>query len=227
MKCIALDDEPLALALIAKLLSNIEGVQLEASFTDALTALKYLETHQIDLILSDIHMPEMSGLEVALALRKADVMVIFITAHKEFALDGFDLDVVDYLVKPLTSVRFEKAMAKALALYSLQQQEAELVRADAFILVYAEYKQVRVLLKDVLYIESLGDYVKIHLTTQRQAILTLQRIKDLSSQLSKHGFRRIHRSYLVNMAQVTAQQKSQVQVAGQWLPVGRAHFWSE
>ncbi len=225
MTFIALDDEPLALVLIKKLAEQTPEWDLLATFTDATSALEFLRGNPVDLLLTDINMPDISGLELVRDLPEERPMVIFLTAYKEHALAGYDLDVVDYLVKPVSKERFVKAMKKAAEWLNLRERaEAATVPAeDEFFYVHSEYQQVKVVIKDILYIESMGDYVKIHLEGQPKPILTLQRLKHLAEKLAENGFIRIHRSYLVNLAKVEAKQKARLRVGGIWLPVGETY----
>lgn len=220
MTFIALDDEPLALVLIEKLAAQVPEVQLLATFTDAAAAADFLQKNTVDLLLSDINMPDVSGLEFVRQLPDERPLVIFLTAHKEHALEGFDLDVVDYLVKPVSPERFQKAMKKAATRLLPQEKPEPLHTQETSFFVFSEYIQVKITIADILFIESMGDYVKIHLAGQAKPVLTLERLKNLAARLEKHGIRRIHRSFLVNLEKIEARQKSQVHIAGVWIPVG-------
>jgi DNA-binding LytR/AlgR family response regulator len=225
MTFIALDDEPLALVLIEKLAREIPDLACLGAFTDAAAAADFLRNNTVDLLLTDINMPDVSGLQFVRDLPDERPMVIFCTAHKEHAHEGFDLDVVDYWVKPIAPERFKKGIQKAADLHASRQKEnapqAATALSDHFF-VYADYLQVRITIKDILYIEGMGDYVKIHLATQKKPVMTLERLKNMALRLGAYGFQRIHRSYLVNMGKVEAKQKSQVRVGEVWLPVGEA-----
>jgi len=227
MTFIALDDEPLALVLIERYAREIPEWQLLASFTDAAAASDFLQKNTVDLLLTDINMPDINGLQFVEALPDERPMVIFVTAYKEFAHEGFNLDVVDYLVKPVAPDRFKKALQKAADLLELRRK-AESVASpptplEDHIFVFSEYQKVKILLKDVLYLESMGDYVKIHLESQPKPILTLERLKNLAERLQPMGFRRIHRSVVVNKAKVAAVQKARVKVGSEWLAVGETY----
>lgn len=229
MTFIALDDEPLALVLIEKYARDIPEWTLLATFTDAAAAAEYLQNNTVDLLLSDINMPDISGLQFVQALPDERPMIIFVTAYKEFAHEGFNLDVVDYLVKPVAPERFKRALQKAADLLELQRK-AEAASAPVLtpledhIFVFSEYQKVKILLKDVLYLESMGDYVKIFLESQAKPVLTLDRLKNLAERLQAQGFRRIHRSVVVNVEKVKAFQKSRVQVGSEWLSVGEKYL---
>jgi two-component system, LytTR family, response regulator len=226
MTFIALDDEPLALVLIEKIARETPDLTCLGTFTDAAAAADFLRNNTVDLLLTDINMPDISGLQFVRDLPDERPMVIFCTAHKEHAHEGFDLDVVDYWVKPISQERFKKGIQKATDLHALRQKEnappMEEALADHFF-VYSDYLQVKITIKDVLYIEGMGDYIKIYLVTQKKPIITLERLKNMASRLEAHGFQRIHRSYLVNMEKVEAKQRSQVRVGEVWLPVGEVY----
>lgn len=229
MTFIALDDEPLALVLIEKYARDIPEWTLLATFTDAGAAAQYLKNNTVDLLLSDINMPDISGLQFVQALPDERPMIIFVTAYKEFAHEGFNLDVVDYLVKPVAPERFKKALQKAADLLDLRQKAESAstpspTPLEDHIFVFSEYQKLKILLKDVLYLESMGDYVKIFLESQSKPVLTLDRLKNLAERLHPQGFRRIHRSVVVNVEKVKAFQKSRVLVGSEWLPVGEKYL---
>jgi two-component system, LytTR family, response regulator len=224
MNIIALDDEPLALRIIEKFVNEIPEIELLATFTDAAKAADFLQNNTVDLLLTDINMPDINGLKFVRDLTNERPMVIFITAYKEHAHVGFDLEVIDYLVKPISKDRFQKAIQKALNLKKLHlkaglQNSTELLE---YFFIFVDYQQVKIIIKEILYIESMGDYVKIHLNGQSRPILTLERIKNLTEQLLPHGFKRIHRSFLINSEKVEALQKSQVKIGEVWLPIGES-----
>jgi len=227
MTFIALDDEPIALAIIERYARNVPDLQLVATFTDAAAAAEFLRNNTVDLLLSDINMPDVSGLQFVRDLPDERPMVIFVTAYKEHAHEGFDLNVIDYLVKPVSPERFNTAIQKAAGLLELRRK-AEAAEAsalpDEFFFVFSEYQQVKITISDLLYVEAMGDYVKLFLSTQPKPVLTLERMKILADRLQQHGFRRIHRSYLVNMKKVAALQKARLRGAGVWLPVGETYM---
>ncbi|MBL7782801.1 MAG: response regulator transcription factor [Saprospiraceae bacterium] len=225
MTFIALDDEPLALVLIRKFAQDVPEWTLLDTFTDAAEASLFLQNNTVDLLLSDINMPDINGLQFVRDLPDERPMVIFVTAYKEHAHEGFNLDVVDYLVKPVSPERFKKALQKAADLLDLRRRAETnaLPPADEHFFVFSEYQQVKILVKDILYMESMGDYVKIFLASQTKPVMTLERLKNFAERLQSKGIRRIHRSFLVNDSKVEAMQKSKVKVGGVWLPVGEAY----
>lgn len=226
MTLIAVDDEPLALAIIEKYVRDIPNLKLLATFTDANAAADFLQRNTVDLLLTDINMPDISGLQFVKSLPDERPLVIFVTAYKEFAHEGFDLDVVDYLVKPVSFERFKKAIDKATELLELRQIAETLETGPPpieYFYVFSDYQQVKIVIEEILYIASMGDYVKIYLASQPKPVITLERLKNLAEKLKDHGFCRIHRSYVVNTRRIEAVQKSQVKVAGTWLPVGETY----
>lgn len=225
MTFIALDDEPLALVLIRKFAQDLPEWKLLATFTDAAEAAVFLQNNTVDLLLTDINMPDVNGLQFVRDLPDERPMVVFVTAYKEHAHEGFDLDVVDYLVKPVSPERFKKALHKAADLLDLRRRAEvpALPTGDDFFFVFAEYRQVKIVVKDILYLEGMGDYVKIFLQSQPKPVLTLERLKNFTERLHEKGFRRIHRSFLVSLDKVEAMQKSRVRIAGLWLPVGETY----
>lgn len=224
MNLIALDDEPLALMLIERHLADLPDWTLLGAFTDAASAAEFLRSNTVDVLLTDINMPDISGLQFVRELPDERPLVIFVTAYKEHALEGYDLDVIDYLVKPVSPERFRKALQKASELIELRRKaeaaSVPVLPADDHFFVFSEYQQVKITIKDILYIASMGDYVKIYLSAQSKPVLTLERLKTLADRLQAHGFKRIHRSYLINTEKIEAQQKSKIKIAGEWLPIG-------
>ncbi|CAG5010277.1 Transcriptional regulatory protein YpdB [Dyadobacter sp. CECT 9275] len=198
MNCVAIDDEPLALDVIRKYVSEVEGVTLTATFDDAISGATYLKTEKTDLLFVDINMPDISGLQLVAALENKP-MVIFTTAHKKYAFDGFELEAVDYLLKPIAFERFKKAVQKAEALYDLRNEP---VKTAEPIIVRSEYKMVKINPEDIEYIEGMEDYIKIHLRNTHQPILTLMSLKGFLEKLPDGDFSRIHRSYIVPNAGV-------------------------
>jgi len=209
LKCVAIDDEPLALALIKTYIQATEGLNLVHVFEDAVAAIEYLSKFQVDLLFLDVHMPDITGLELygSLAVKP---MVIFTTAYKNFAFDGFELNAIDYLLKPIEYTRFKIATKKALD-YHLYKQQKDLEGPSEYLFVYSEYKLIKIEIKEIVYLESLEDYVKIHLSNGKM-ILTLTTLKKVIDKLPAEKFKRIHRSYVVAVKQVqqVASRKAQL-----------------
>jgi len=198
LKCVAIDDEPLALALIKTHIEATEGLQLLQVFEDAIAAIEYLSKYPVDLLFLDVNMPDITGLELynSLAVKP---MVIFTTAYKNFAFEGFELNAIDYLLKPIDYMRFKKAARKAIEFQQHKQQKEQDLNEHLF--VYSEYKLIKIEFKDILYLESLEDYVKIHLSNGKM-IMTLATLKKIIDKLPADKFKRIHRSYVVAVKQV-------------------------
>jgi DNA-binding LytR/AlgR family response regulator len=193
LKCIVIDDEPPALALMKEYISQSPGLQLVQTFDDAISGSEFLRNSPVDLLFIDINMPDISGLDLVRSLENRP-MIIFTTAHKKFAIDGFELDAIDYLLKPISFERFAKAVHKAIEYADYRSGTASNETETLF--VYSEYRMVKVLLADIEYIESLEDYIRIHLTSGKP-IMTLMTMKKVLEKLPESRFKRIHRSYIV------------------------------
>ncbi|NIJ50865.1 LytR/AlgR family response regulator transcription factor [Dyadobacter arcticus] len=194
MNCIAIDDEPLALQILEKYMSSFPLLNLVKTFDDAVEGAVFLRNNSVDLLFIDINMPDLSGLDLVSQLAQKP-MVIFTTAYKNFAHEGFELEAVDYLLKPISFERFEKAVHKALDRYQFKKANQEEVSGS--IVVRSEYKMIKVALNDIEYIEGMEDYIKIHLQSTRHPVLTLMSLKGILEMLPENQFSRIHRSYIV------------------------------
>lgn len=217
MKCIALDDEPLALEIIADFAAKAPFRMELTTFTNASRALGFLQQEQVDLIFLDIKMPDITGIQFIKSLKRPP-MVIFTTAYEEYALDGYNLDVVDYLLKPIPFERFIKAVTKAEEyryISAPRQPETD------YIFVKTEYRIIKINLEDILYIEALKDYIKIY--TANQPILTLKSLKSFETRLPKDKFMRVHRSYLVAMNKINSVERNTVMIANQSIPISEGY----
>ncbi|HXA00423.1 MAG TPA: LytTR family DNA-binding domain-containing protein [Cytophagaceae bacterium] len=218
IRCIAIDDEPLALDIIERYVGKIPDLQLAGRFTSALKALDSLNKNDVDLLFLDIQMPEISGIQFLKSLKKAP-LVVFTTAYENYALESYDLDVVDYLLKPIPFERFVKAVGKAQEIYSSQISKlSQSEQARDFIFVRSEYQMVKINFDEVLYIEGLKDYVKIFCGPK--PIFSHQNLKSIESKLPLSQFIRIHKSYIVPIRKIESVQKSAVRIGGQEIPVG-------
>ncbi|MGD1843511.1 MAG: LytR/AlgR family response regulator transcription factor [Thermonemataceae bacterium] len=222
-RCLIVDDEELARDLIASHLSQLDDFEVVASCSSAIEAGKILKEVPIDLIFLDIEMPVLKGTDFLKNLLHKP-KVIFTTAYRDYALDGFELDAVDYLLKPIVFQRFFKAIEKFLA--SLQKVPAPvldtsaLINPEAFLFIRKNNKQVRVKLQDILYVESLKDYIKVHLEA------TCHVVKYTLSAFEKElddRFVRVHRSYIVNTNHITAYTKNDVEIEGTEIPIGEKY----
>ncbi|WP_297821915.1 LytTR family DNA-binding domain-containing protein [Segetibacter sp.] len=224
LNCIAVDDEPLALALLEDNITKVPNLHLMATCRDAFEATKVLQENNIDLVFIDIQMPGLTGLQFIKTLAKKP-MVILITAYKQYALDSYDLDVVDYLVKPVAIDRFMKACNKAAELHQLKAQNKESSTAntsDHFFLS-VDYSLLKVFFNDILYIESLRDYVKVHLKSTNKPIVARMTLRFLEEQLPQSKFIRIHKSYLLSIDSISAIRKNSVFIKDIELPVGETY----
>ncbi|MFC1226360.1 LytR/AlgR family response regulator transcription factor [Pedobacter sp. BG31] len=221
LKCVIVDDEPLAAVLIKNYIEASPDLEVSGVFEDAIAALEYLNSSKIDLLFLDINMPDMTGIELFKSLRHKP-MLIFTTAYKNFAFEGFELEAIDYLLKPIDYLRFKKAVSKAKEShrYQNEKQVHELVES---IFVYSEYKLIKVDFSDILFIESLEDYVKIHLKDEKM-ILTLMPLKKMMEKLPAEHFQRIHRSFIVSIKKIKVIHKRKIElITGDILPVSNSY----
>ncbi len=217
MKCIAIDDEPLALQIISQYCEKIPFLQLENIFTNPNDALQYLSENKMDLLFLDIQMPDINGLQLYKNLTNKP-LVIFTTAYKDFAVEGFNVDAIDYLLKPFDYNRFLKAAYKAKEYQEfLSSQELQLNS----IYVKVNYEMMKINLKDIELIEALDDYIKIHI--KPYPVLTLMTLKSMQEKLPDKEFVRVHRSYIVPISKVDKFNKNKIFVAGKEIPIGSSY----
>ena len=210
ISAIAIDDEPLALDIIEAFCAQDDSVKLEKVFTKTSEAKRYLENYPVDRIFLDINMPEISGLDFYKGL-KQETMIIFTTAHAQYALDGFELSAVDFLLKPYSQERFHVAVNKAKEYHRfLNAKQSDNVEKHIFI--RSEYSLVKVQLSEIHYIEGLADYLKIHLDTGKM-LLTRMTMKGILSKLSSHEFIRVHRSFIVPFDKVISVRNKAIQLS--------------
>ena len=215
ISCIAIDDEPLALNLMKEYISKVSFLDMKAVFTDAVEATAWLENEKVDLVFLDIQMPDINGIQFYNSMAQKP-MVIFTTAFSEYAVEGFNVNAIDYLLKPFEYDRFVKAVYKAKEYYEFTiNQEIRL----SSIFVKADYQLVKVNLKDVLFIEGLDDYIRIHLP-ENKTILTLMSLKAIAEKLPQGEFVRIHRSYIVPLGRIEKISSKKIEIAGREIPVG-------
>lgn len=220
LRCIAIDDEELALELLEDNIRKVPYLQLVASCNNPLEAMKVVQEEPVDLVFLDIQMPGLTGLQFIQSNAAQQCMFILITAYEKYALEGFNLNVVDYLVKPVELERFIRACHKALELHQLKtkSKQAEASAPDYFF-VNVEYSLVKIQKGDILWIEGLKDYLKIHLRSTPKAVVTRMSLKAIEEQLSPSQFVRIHKSYLVAVAAISSIRKSSVFLGEAELPV--------
>src|SRR5579863_5100853 len=213
--CIAVDDEPLALEVLKKYIAKIYFLELKGTFTDAFEAKKALDIESVDLIFLDIQMPDINGIEFSKMVNKKTTAVIFSTAFSEYAVEGFNVDAIDYLLKPIEYDRFLKAVYKAKEYVDyLTNQELQ----EGYIFVKSDYQMVKVNLKEILYIEGLDDYIKIYLPGK--SILTLMTLKTIAQKLPAREFIRAHRSYIVPIGKIEHISKSKIKIGDKEIPIG-------
>jgi DNA-binding LytR/AlgR family response regulator len=216
LKCLAVDDEPFALRLMQDEIKKIPFLECVGTCSSAAAAVPFIE-NGIELLFLDIQMPNLTGIQFLRTLKNPP-MVIMTTAYEKYALDGFELDVVDYLVKPVIFDRLLKAANKARELSMLRNSESN--KSGQSFVIHANYKKIKIFYDDVLYIEGLKDYVKIFLISSSKAILTRMNLKGIESILPSDIFFRIHNSFIVNLTKISSFQKNQVFVNKIVLPVG-------
>jgi two-component system, LytTR family, response regulator len=224
MTCIAVDDEPLALEVIKKYVADTPLVRLAGTFTDAIQALTFLKTQAVDLIILDIQMPDISGLQFLQSLKQRP-MVIFTTAYTEYAVKGFELEAVDYLVKPIKFERFAKALEKSRNLMTMRNA-ASGGQEEFILFVKSGYGNIRINSSDILFIEGLDDYVKIHFTVEQKPILSLMSLKNIMEKLPEGRFMRVHRSFIVSLKDVRSIRKKTIFLGNVKIPIGDTYYES-
>jgi two-component system LytT family response regulator len=237
MRCIAIDDEPLALRQISAYISKISFLDLVGTFRSAVAAQEWLKENETDLIFVDINMPDMTGVEFVQTL-DTKAMVIFTTAYAEYAIEGYKLSAIDYLLKPFGLNDITRASEKALSLYELLQlqrkhdtkdeivevkeevEASEAADGKGVLSVYADRKTNLVKLSNIVYLESAGEYVRLHLS-DGTTLVTLFRLKNMESSLQSSQFMRVHRSYIINLAHISGYTKGRVFLSNDdYVPIG-------
>ena len=221
MNCIAVDDEPLALKLLQDNISKVPFLKLVSACNDAFEAMKALQENKIDLVFIDIQMPGLTGLQFIGSLENKP-LVIFITAYKQYALVSYDLSVVDYLVKPVPLDRFIKACNRAKELNDLKamKQQHTVQPSIEYFFLNVDYSQVKVRFDDIIWIEGLRDYIKLNLKSTKKPLIVRTSLKAIETELPPNKFIRIHKSYLIAIAEITAVRKNSVFIKEMELPVG-------
>ncbi len=221
--CIIVDDEPIARDILENHLQKIDAIKIIATCKNAIEAFNVINTHKIDVIFLDINMPEISGLSFARSINK-NIKIIFTTAYREYAVDGFDLKAVDYLLKPISFERLLQAVNKFLdentLVYTEIKEELKTVKSD-FIFVRSERKMIKINFADINYIESLGDYLKIHLPNK--TIITRETISNMEAKLPKKDFLRIHRSFILSISKIESFTNEFVEVNRKAIPISRSY----
>ena len=218
IKCLAVDDEPLAIKIIEKYVAELPQLELVGKCGDALAALSYLKNNKIDLLFLDINMPKLSGISLVKSMRNPP-SIIFTTAYPEFAIEGFELEAVDYLLKPFSFERFLKAVNKVEEQFNLIKNTME--KEVGHIYIKSDRKLFRVLFEEIQYLEAYGDYVKVF--TKEKMLLTKQKLSALIKELPASQFLQIHRSHAISVAAIEYLEGNMVQVAGKNLPISAGY----
>ncbi|MDE3742027.1 LytR/AlgR family response regulator transcription factor [Maribacter polysaccharolyticus] len=209
IRCIAIDDEPLALKQIANYIEKTPFLSLENQFESAIQAISFLEENEVDLMFVDINMPDLNGLDFVKSLSNAP-KVIFTTAYSEYAIEGFRVDAIDYLLKPIGYSEFLKAAVKAKErLQPKIEENTEVHGNDKFLFIKSEYKILRINLSDIRFIEGMREYLRIHLQSEKP-IMTLMSMKKMEQFLSPDHFMRVHRSYIVNLDKISTVERNRI-----------------
>ncbi|MES2111347.1 MAG: LytTR family DNA-binding domain-containing protein [Bacteroidota bacterium] len=218
-RCLLVDDEPLAISLLENHISKLDFLEVSATCPNAPKAMEVLRQQEIDLLFLDIQMPDISGIDFLKTFRNAPKTIIT-TAYREFALDGYDLDIVDYLLKPITFDRFFKATER----YMRTLQNTTLVPPNTepgFIFIKSGYNQVKIEFADILYIESVKDYIRLH--TREKEVIAKYKISDIETELSGKGFLRTHRSFIVNLNNIAAFNANDIMIGTAEIPIGESY----
>jgi two-component system LytT family response regulator len=225
INCVIVEDEPLARSLITDYVNKVPTLNLIEACSNPLAAIEVLRNNKVDLLFLDVQMPEITGITLLKSLH-VKPMVILTTAYSEYALEGYELDVVDYLLKPITFERFLRAADKAVQRMDNRQQPPPAQQPEnsspessqPFVFVKDGTKLVKIRLDEILYVEGLKDYVTIH--TPNQKVVSLQRLKTLETQLPPDKFIRIHNSFIVSLAAIDVVHKGEVQIGDKFIPIG-------
>jgi two-component system, LytTR family, response regulator LytT len=233
LNCIAVDDEPLALALVTKFIEQTPFLKLAGSYSGAVGALKAIHSEKIQLVFLDIQMPDLNGMELARVLEKGPgkPRIIFTTAYNQFALEGYKVDALDYLLKPFNYEEFLKAAQKGSHYFELINGVAAPLSTTAlpesteenYLFLKVEYQMVRIAFDDILYIESLKDYVKIDLKSSGKSLVSRTTLKSLEEKLPAKRFMRVHRSFIVALDKITSMNRNTVQVGKKLITIGEQY----
>jgi DNA-binding LytR/AlgR family response regulator len=224
-RCLIVDDEPLARELIKGYVAKLENFEIVAECSDAMKALNVLRAKPVDLMFMDIQMPQITGIEFLKTLKHAP-KVIITTAYREYALDGFELDVVDYLLKPITFERFLKSVNK---FYQMSQDEVQVVSGqstdkgtdESFIYVKENKKVIKIYLSEIKYIEGLSEYVQIY--TDKRKVIVKTSLTQMEEKLPSEHFLRIHKSYIISVNKIEAFTANTIEIQNKELPIGRSY----
>lgn len=217
-KCIIVDDEPIAIRIVKNHLSNFSEFELISTCNNALEAIKILRKQPIDLIFLDIEMPSLTGLEMIKTLNKVP-QIIFITAHRNYAVEAFDVNALDYLLKPVSLERFTQSINRFFSVQSQSENVKKSEELEEWLAIKVDKKHVKLALSDILYIESMADYVIVHLENKK--LITKERISQLEEKLLMFNFLRIHRGFIINVSRVNAWYGNTIEIGQSKIPIGR------
>ena len=217
-----IDDEPLALGLMASYVKKTPFLELVGSYSSAIQAMNELPNHPADLLFLDIQMPELNGLDFS-RMVPAQTRIVFTTAFDQYAIDGYRVNALDYLLKPISYPNFLQAAQKAQEWFKLVEQKQQETDEPVSIFVKSEYKQVQVMLDDILYIEGLKDYVKIYEEGQDKPLLSLMSMKSMEELLPSSRFLRVHRSYIVQKSKIRVVEHNRIVFGKTYIPVGDSY----
>jgi two-component system response regulator LytT len=228
LRCITIDDEPLALSLVTRFIEQTPFLQLVGQYSSAVEALKAIQEQQVDLIYLDIQMPDLNGIELARIISKGpgSPRIVFTTAFAQYSLEGYKVDALDYLLKPFSYEEFLRTATKAHDYFKLinrsvtEPAPGQGAEEDRFLFLKVEYQWVRIAMDDILYVEGLKDYIKVHMAHGEKSVMSLTSLKELEEKLPEKRFMRVHRSYIVALDKITAMTKNTLQVCKETIVVG-------
>ncbi len=218
--CLLVDDEPLAIKLLQNHIAQLGDIEVIGACPNAVKALNFLKQHTVDLLFLDIQMPCLSGIDLLKTVRSPP-KVIFMTAFPDYALDGYDLDVIDYLLKPITFDRFFRGVERYRRAVEHVEPIIPSITTDRFIFIKSGYKQVKIELSEILFIESIKDYIKVR--TYQKDIVARYKISEIEAEFGSRGFLRVHRSFVVNLSRVTAFSPQVVEMGELSVPIGESY----
>ena len=215
--CVAIDDEPIALEVLEEYISKTPTLELLKTFTDGFKAIEFIKENKVQVIFLDIQMPQITGIQLLKSLPDPP-LVIFTTAYSSYAIEGFNLNAIDFLLKPFEYDRFLKAVNKASEYISYRDRAAEAVNTSGFIFVKSDYQIIKIDLSDISMIEGMDDYVKIF--TSKKMILSNMTMKDILSRLPSPDFQRVHRSFIVSLKHIESVRNKRIKIGEKFIPVG-------
>ncbi len=222
IRCIAIDDEPLALKQIVSYIDKTPFLSLVGQFESALQTISFIQENEVDLMFVDINMPDLSGMDFVKSLNNPP-KVIFTTAYSEYAIEGYKVDAIDYLLKPIDYTSFLKSVEKAKdRIQPKLSENTEVHSDDTFLFIKSEYKILRINLTDIQYVEGMREYIRIHLVNQKP-IMTLMSMKAMEKQLDENQFMRVHRSYIVSLSKITTIERNRIIFDKVYIPVSEQY----